>query len=202
MQKKGVKVKRLRDSHAEATRQALVAAATSRFVEHGFAATSLDDIAQDIGTTKGAVYHHFADKKAVFRAVYEGLSSALIDAVARSDETTRDQADGALRAFVRHAGELRYQRVLFKEGPAVLGAAVCREIDNRYSLGLITGLIGHYTPPDLIEAVGVDILARMLLSLLVESAQIIASSDPTATGDAAKRVELVLRRLVQALTQT
>ena len=201
MQKNGAKVKRLRDSHAEATRQALVAAATSRFVAHGYAATSLDDIAQDIGTTKGAVYHHFSDKKAVFRAVYEGLSFALIDAVARSEETIGAQADGALRAFVRHAGEARYQRVLFKEGPAVLGAAVCREIDNQYSLGLITQLIGHYAPPDLIAAVGVDILARMLLSALVEAAQIIASSDPAAAADVADKVQLVLRKLVLALTQ-
>lgn len=197
MQKKSSPVKRLRDSQAQATRQALVVAAAQRFVAQGFGATSLDEIAQDVGTTKGAIYHHFPDKKAVFREVYETLSRELIEEVATSAETASLMPDGALKAFVRHAGQRRYQVVLFKEGPAVLGAPVCREIDNKYSLGLIHQLIGVFAPPDLIEAVGLDILARMLLSVLVEAAQVIASADDSS--EVASRVQLVLNKVVQAL---
>ena len=62
-------VKRLRDQHAEATRAALVEAAVRRFSAHGHAGTSLDDIAADVGTTKGAVYHHFKDKGELLDAV-------------------------------------------------------------------------------------------------------------------------------------
>ena len=63
---------------------------------------------------------------------------------------------------------------------------------------MITQLIGAHTPPALMQAVGVDILARMLLSLLVEAAQIIASSE--GKEDAAGRVQLVLNKVVQALS--
>ena len=61
----------------EATRDAIVAAATSLFGDKGFAATPMDEIATAAGVAKGAVYHHFPSKEAVFEAVLRLTSDAL-----------------------------------------------------------------------------------------------------------------------------
>lgn len=199
MQTKASGVKRLRDVHAEATRQALVAAACERFTTQGYAGTSLDDIAAAVGTTKGAIYHHFRDKRALFAAVYELLSQELIGAIAQSEEMAQATVEAALHAFVHRAGQPRFQRVLFKDGPVVLGAQECRAIDMRYSLGLITQLIGLHAPDTLIEAIGLDILARLLLSSLVEAAQILASAENVP--DTSERVLKVMNQVVKGLLQ-
>jgi AcrR family transcriptional regulator len=60
----------LRSQHVEATRRAVLAAARSSFGSKGYARTSVDEIAAAARVTKGAVYHHFAGKEALFRAVH------------------------------------------------------------------------------------------------------------------------------------
>src|ERR1700722_17197900 len=67
----------LRSEHAEATRRAVLAAARSSFGRKGYAQASVEEIADAARVTKGAVYHHFASKEALFRAVYaEGEAEA------------------------------------------------------------------------------------------------------------------------------
>ncbi|MDI1261103.1 TetR family transcriptional regulator [Aquabacterium sp.] len=192
-------VKRLRDVHAEATRTALVAAARLRFSEAGFAATSLDDVASDAGTTKGAVYHHFKDKKALFKEVYEALSKALIADVSASRGGRGTPAEVALHAFLVHAGQSAYQRVLFRDGPVVLGTAECRAMDMQYSLGLLTRLIEAEVSPELLSRVGSEAMAKMLLALFVESAQVIAMAPkPKAMLGG---IKVMLNRMILALAE-
>jgi AcrR family transcriptional regulator len=71
----------LRSRHAEATRRAVLDAARSLFGRQGYAQTSVEEIADAALVTKGAVYHHFAGKKALFRAVYDEVEA---DAQARA----------------------------------------------------------------------------------------------------------------------
>ncbi|MGH6647099.1 TetR/AcrR family transcriptional regulator [Aquabacterium sp.] len=177
---------------------ALLAAARLRFTEVGFAGTSLDDVAAIAGTTKGAVYHHFKDKKALFRAVYVEVSRQLIAAVATSTIAGGSPGEVALHAFLIHAGEPACQRVLFTDGPVVLGAAECRAIDTEHSQGLLNRLIEHQVAPDLLASAGSETLAKMLLAVFVESAHIIASSaepEPAMAG-----IKTVLNRMIVALS--
>src|SRR5436309_1603747 len=67
--------KPLREEHAEATRKALLGAARRLFARKGFADTSLDEVAEVARVTKGAVYHHFKNKRELFRSVYEELAA-------------------------------------------------------------------------------------------------------------------------------
>ncbi len=53
----------------ERTRGVLLQAATTLLIEKGYAGTTLSLLAQEVGMTKGAIYHHFADKEALLRAV-------------------------------------------------------------------------------------------------------------------------------------
>ena len=58
------------------TRRALVDVAERLFTEHGYAATSLDAIVAGADVTKGALYHHYSGKQALFEAVFEKVESA------------------------------------------------------------------------------------------------------------------------------
>src|SRR3954470_23366273 len=65
------KPRRTQRERSDATTGELIAAARELFARQGYAATSLDEIAAAANVTKGAVYHHFAGKRDIFRAVYE-----------------------------------------------------------------------------------------------------------------------------------
>ncbi|MDR2988534.1 MAG: TetR/AcrR family transcriptional regulator, partial [Nocardiopsaceae bacterium] len=79
----------LRAQHAEATRREVLTAARSLFGKKGYAQTSVDEIADAARVTKGAVYHHFAGKEALFRAVHaEVEAEALARAASAGDPET------------------------------------------------------------------------------------------------------------------
>lgn len=77
-----------------ATRRALVQAAAASFLEHGFSATRMSDVAERAGVAKGTIYLHFTDKAALFAGVLRGV---MLEARAgqraarpKPDEHTRD----------------------------------------------------------------------------------------------------------------
>jgi AcrR family transcriptional regulator len=117
---------------AEATRRDIVRAAHDLFAAQGFAATSTGAVVAAAGVTRGALYHHFADKTALFRAVFVQLEHDLNDTVNRvaRNETT------SLDAFVAGCGALLdfmvrpdYHQIAVVDAPAVLGSAEWHGID-------------------------------------------------------------------------
>lgn len=68
---------RSNQERTEATRTALLSAARKLFVEKGYAATSTPEIAAAADITRGALYHHFADKQDLFRAILEDEARAV-----------------------------------------------------------------------------------------------------------------------------
>src|SRR5262249_28448441 len=70
-----------REEYSEATRTALLDAAAVAFATQGFARTSVDDIVRRARVTKGALYHHFRDKTAVFEAVFCRIEETLVHKV-------------------------------------------------------------------------------------------------------------------------
>ena len=114
----------LRSQHAEATRRAVLAAARSLFGRNGYAQTSVEEIADAARVTKGAVYHHFAGKKALFRAVHaEVEAEALGRAVAAGDpeEPPIDQIVAKMNAYLDAALDEEIRRIMLTDGPSVLG---------------------------------------------------------------------------------
>ena len=108
-------VKSRREQYSEATRSALLDAATRRFAERGFAGTALEDVAADIQASRGAVYHHFASKTALFEAVFEQLESAVVArcaAAAREADGPCPAALAALTVFLDDCCDPVYGRVL------------------------------------------------------------------------------------------
>jgi AcrR family transcriptional regulator len=119
-------------AEAERTRQAILATARASFAEHGFAAASTTAIAAAAGVTRGALYHHFADKTELFRAVFVQIEHELNDTVVTAALAQTD----SLKAFVAgcaawldFAVRSDYQRIATIDAPAVLGAVEWHEID-------------------------------------------------------------------------
>ena len=114
----------LRSRHVEATRRAVLGAARSLFGQKGYAQTSVDEIAAAALVTKGAVYHHFADKKALFRAVYSEVEA---EAQARTAEaidpagSAIDQIVAGVSAYLDVALDDEVRRITLIDGPTVLG---------------------------------------------------------------------------------
>ncbi|HXT89637.1 MAG TPA: TetR family transcriptional regulator [Trebonia sp.] len=118
---------RLRAEHAEATRRAVLGAARSLFGRNGYAQTSVDEIADAARVTKGAVYHHFANKQALFRAVYAQTGADAQDRViqagglAGAEAQPVDQIVAMMSAYLDASLDPEFRRIILIDGPAVVG---------------------------------------------------------------------------------
>jgi AcrR family transcriptional regulator len=156
-----------------ATTEAILKAGRRLFGERGFAATTIDDIAEAARVAKGAVYHHFATKEAVFEAVFNQVSLDLVQEVDRAARTEKD----VLAAMV--AGTQHYfaacakgptGRIILRDGPAVLGWERWREIDVQHFGGKIPLALTAAMDAGLIARQPVEPLARLLLGAVTEAA--------------------------------
>ncbi|MGN6721129.1 MAG: TetR/AcrR family transcriptional regulator [Marmoricola sp.] len=127
-----------------ATRRLLVDIASEQFTEHGYAATSLDTIVSKARVTKGALYHHFSGKQALFEAVFEKIEADAANAMRKALKKSKDPWEKAalgLRAFLDVVQNRSYQRVVIQDGPAVLGYERFREQEERSSYSMINDLV-------------------------------------------------------------
>src|SRR6476620_1122742 len=92
-----------RAARREQTRDDLIAAADRLFIEGGFHATSLDQIAAAAGYTKGAVYSNFTSKEDLFFAVYERRVERLIPEVEQALIDAPGTAEGLMSVVSAHA---------------------------------------------------------------------------------------------------
>jgi AcrR family transcriptional regulator len=136
-------VKSRREQYSDATKAALLHAATRRFAEHGFAGTALEDIAADIQASRGAVYHHFANKTALFQAVFEELETELVGRVAEVVSAAPgpwEAATAALETFLDRSCDPVYGRLVWQEAPIALGWQTWKECEEKYAWGIIEQL--------------------------------------------------------------
>jgi AcrR family transcriptional regulator len=185
---------------AEATRAALIAAGRQLFVDKGYFATGTEEIVAAAGVgTRGALYHHFANKEALFLAVFLAVQEQ-VNSQAPSPEDT-DDALGALRTGLRSylksslTGEV--QRILMVDGPAVLGWQRWRELQVQFGLGSIRALLAKAVEQGAVAPQPLDVLSHVLLAAADEAAQFVANaSDPRqARDDAIQVVDGLLQRL-------
>jgi AcrR family transcriptional regulator len=168
-----------REEYTEATRRALLDSAAAAFVDRGFAEASLDDIARAARLTKGALYHHFAGKQDLFRAVFEEVEMEMIAAVRRAGADEPDswrQMLAGVGAFLDACLTPRYRRIALEEGPAALGWHRWREIDEAYALALVRAPLARLMSSGVLRRQPVDLLARVLLAALTEAGMAVAAA--------------------------
>jgi AcrR family transcriptional regulator len=169
-----------RSRSADRTRQALIAAARKLFVAKGYFATGTEEIVAEANVgTRGALYHHFADKEDLFRAVFHQVQADL--AAATSIDERADALDvltSALQQFLDASADNRdVQQVILIDGPAVLGWEQWRSLEADYGLGAITRMLDAAVAQHAIPKQPSAPLAHMLLAAVDEAALYIANAD-------------------------
>lgn len=118
----------------ERTRAALLQAARALFVAKGYADTSTPEIVAAAGITRGALYHHFDDKRALFRAVVAAEAEAVAhDIEQRAAPVKASPVNALLAGGVAYLDAMAVPgrtRLLLIEGPSVLGVAEIRALDD------------------------------------------------------------------------
>jgi len=169
-----------RAERSESTRAALVDAARQLFVAKGYFATGTEEIVAEAGVgTRGALYHHFADKQALFRAVFDQVEMDLAAAtVVDERDDPLDVLAAALQQFLDASAENPdVQQVLLIDGPAVLGWEEWRGLEAEYGLGAITAMLDAAVAQGVVAKQPTASLAHMLLAAVDEAALYIANAD-------------------------
>ena len=187
-------------SRGGATRAELVRVARELFAERGYAGVGTEEIVRRARVTRGALYHHFADKQALFRAVFEDLERELVEELGGRILAIEDPWEllaAGIREFLALSTEQAVARISLIDAPAVLGWEEWREIDARYALAQTEAGLRALVEAGLLEDRPVEPLARLLHGASVEAALYVASSEDP--GKAKEEVRDAMGRLLGAL---
>jgi AcrR family transcriptional regulator len=188
-------------TRSRATRAKLVDASRALFATRGYAAVGTEEVVRAAGVTRGALYHQFADKAALFEAVVEEVESETTQRIAEGALAAASDPLAALRAgarqFLEVCSDPEIERILLLDAPAVLGWERWREIGLRYGLGLVGGVLEAGMEAGAIARQPVEPLAHLLIGALDEGAMYVARA---ADRDAARDdVAGIVDRLLDSL---
>jgi AcrR family transcriptional regulator len=173
---------------AEQTRQAIVDAARSLFATRGFAATPTEDVVAAAGVTRGALYHHFADKAALFREVFAQLSAELdrtVNAAARAAA-----ASGSVpEAFAAGCGAVLdfmvrpdYHQIAVVDAPSVLGSEAWHDVDAGLGLATTRAGLRALAEAGALRVAYSDALAVAVFGALTEAGIVLSRRAPGSPG--------------------
>lgn len=114
----------VREQKMAETRKKLIEVARRAFAEYGYADTSMDKLTAEAGLTRGALYHHFGDKRGLFAAVVDQIDSQMAEYAQQHLEQPNDLWEGLLlegQTYIQNALNPEFQRIVLRDGPAVLG---------------------------------------------------------------------------------
>jgi AcrR family transcriptional regulator len=189
-----------RAQQAADTRAQLIQAGRALFAERGYAGVGTEEIVARAGVTRGALYHHFEDKKDLFRAVHEQLERDLATSIGEQIAGVEDPWEAlvrGVRGFLNASTDPALMRIALVDAPVVLGWQEWREIDARYSLGLVSLGLQNAMDRGLLRRQEVRPLAHLLLGSITEAAMMIAHAPD---HEAARReVEGPLLALLEGL---
>jgi AcrR family transcriptional regulator len=191
-----------RQRFSDSTKRALVDVAEQLFTERGYSATSLDAIVAGADVTKGALYHHFSGKQAIFEAAFERVESRATAGIAQATEGHQDpwlKAQAGLRAFLDAVQEPGYRQIVISDGPSVLGHERYREQEERSTYAIVDEIVRAVltdTEWDLDDAM-LDTFARIFFGAMSAAGGSVAVSEDASA--AALRVEAAIGFIMAGL---
>ncbi len=189
-----------RAERGDRTRRHLVETATRLFAERGYEETPIELLLTEAGVSRGALYHHFASKEALFEAVLDeaqaGVAVAVRDASRRAPDP-RAALRAGCAAWLALARDPVVRRIVLLDAPGVVGWERWREIDERHSLGAVRVSLRRIAGVSGLPSALVDIHAHVLLAALTEVALLIARADDAAEATAG--AEETVTRLLDGL---
>ena len=189
--------RRSQADRSAATRAALVAAATDLFATQGYAGTPREDIVKAAGVTRGALYHHYADKADLFRAVFEAVEAEVMGRIGQAAVASDDPLEQlrlGCRAYLDEALDPGVRRICIIDAPAVLDDATRREIAERYALGMVREVVAAAIEAGRLSPQPVEALSQLLLAAVMAGAQFVATADDpvAARREAGAAIEALL----------
>ena len=191
-----------RAAQGRATRGQLIEVATRLFTEHGYEGTSIEAVLAAAGVSRGALYHHFAGKEALFEAVVAAVTDRVTAGLAEAIRDCLDPVDAvrtAALAWIGLAGDPVIQRIVLVDAPSVLGWDRWRAMDDGRTLGTLRAMLQAVSdsgrlPPELVAP-----FAHMILAALDEITLVTARAPDSkaAVAEARTAVEALLDRLLR-----
>ncbi len=181
------------------TRAKLMAAGRKAFAEVGYAEASMDHFTSDVGLTRGALYHHFGDKRGLFEAVVTEIDAEMTARLAIRTASAPNAWEAFLEqgiGYIEMALEPEIRRIVLRDGPAILGDPASWPSANGCITAMKQSLEG-LLESGIIADVDPEATARMVNGASCYAAQWIANAeDPMAVS---KRATAGYRRLVEGL---
>ena len=181
-----------RQQYSASTKRALLDVAARLFAEQGYAGASLDAIVAGAEVTKGALYHHFSGKQALFDAVFVEVQTGTTQRILQQVRGVKDpweQALIGLRAFLGAVQEPAYRRIVMQDGPAVLGYERYREQEERSAFTVVEDIVGTVLAASgqTVDEAMRTTFARIFFGALTSVGDSVAEAEDQAA--AARRVE-------------
>jgi AcrR family transcriptional regulator len=164
------------------TRAALMQSARRRFGADGFDNVTIDQLAADAGATRGALYHHFESKEALFETVFRQVEDDLLKAVraaAGSESDSRKALAVACKGYIHSARKPTVARIVLLDAPSVLGWSTYRHIDESYFLGGLVDAVKAIRPGQ--SSRSTELVARSIFAAVCELALQSSKSRRAAT---------------------
>jgi AcrR family transcriptional regulator len=175
--------RRTRAEMMDDTRRKLIASARAAFAEKGFADTSMDDLTAAVGLTRGALYHNFGDKKGLFAAVVEQIDAEMASrarGLAEAEDTVWYALLAKGCAYIEMALDPEVQRIVLRDGPAVLGDPAHWPSQNR-CLDATRAAVADLRAAGILKPVDVEAASRLLNGAALNAALWVATCDDHAT---------------------
>lgn len=169
----------VREQKMAETRKKLIEVARRAFAEYGYAGTSMDKLTAEAGLTRGALYHHFGDKKGLFAAVVDQIDSEMASSAQQHLEQPDDLWEGLLlegQTYIQNALNSEFQRIVLRDGPAVLGDPAHWPSQNR-CLQSTRECVEQLLVADRIKTVDPEAAAVFLNGAAMNAALWVASSE-------------------------
>jgi AcrR family transcriptional regulator len=191
-----------RAAQGRATRGQLIEVATRLFAEHGYEGTSIEAVLSAAGVSRGALYHHFAGKEALFEAVVSAVSAQVTVELTEAVQGCADPLDAmrtAAIAWIGLAADPVIQRVVLVDAPSVLGWERWRAMDDGRTLGTMRAMLQAISDSGRLPAELVGPFSHMILAALDEIVLVIARAPDSTAAVAEGRmaVQALLDRLLQ-----
>jgi AcrR family transcriptional regulator len=195
--------KRRRVEYAEATKEAIIESGLELFAEKGYLRASLDEVADHARVSKGAVYHHFTNKREVFEAVFTAVSSSSISQLiarvpADSDAGGTPLVD-LLNSYFDTCVDRVYYRIVLQEGPVALGWELWRNFVRESIEQPLSSMVKKFAQDPVAASVSSELLLRILTSAIHELALTVV--DNPNRPQATKEARLVIGELAASFSR-
>ena len=182
------------------TRAKLIEAARQAFGTVGYAEASMDDFTASAGLTRGALYHHFGDKKGLLQAVIaeiDGEMAVRVNELASKAPTRWQHFVDECTSYIEMALEPEIQRIMFRDGPAVLGDPAQWPNASACTASMTDHLTALQEEGVVVADIDPETTSRLINGASSQAAQRIANSkDPEATS---KKAIAAFKQLLEGL---